>query len=88
MDESLEEVLAENEALLLEPRSDYDSCIIGIGYRFSTGPLAVYSIPLILQVMDGWGMTEEEAQEFFEYNTLGAWMGEGTPLFMHPFTIS
>jgi hypothetical protein len=87
MDESLEEVLAENEALLLEPRADYDSCIIGIGYRFSTGPLAVYSIPLILQVMEGWGMTEEEAQEFFEYNTLGAWMGEGTPLFMHPFTI-
>jgi hypothetical protein len=87
MDESLEEVLAENEALLLEPRADYDSCIIGIGYRFSTGPLAVYSIPLILKVMEGWGMTEEEAQEFFEYNTLGAWMGEGTPLFMHPFTI-
>ena len=87
MDESLEEVLAENEALLLEPRADYDSCIIGIGYRFSTGPLAVYSIPLILKVMEGWGMTGEEAQEFFEYNTLGAWMGEGTPLFMHPFTI-
>jgi hypothetical protein len=81
--EGIEEALAENEACLLEPRDEYDPCVIGIGYRFSSGPLAVYSIPKVLKVMEGWGMDEEGAQEFFEYNTLGAWMGEGTPIFIH-----
>ena len=68
--EDVEEVLAENEACLLEPRDEYDACIVGIGYRFNAGPLAVYSIPLVLQVMKGWGMDDEEAQEFFELNTI------------------
>jgi hypothetical protein len=27
-------------------------------------------------------MTRDDAEEFFEFNTLGAWMGEHTPLFM------
>jgi hypothetical protein len=27
-------------------------------------------------------MTEEEAEEFFEYNVAGSWRGEGTPLFL------
>ena len=83
--EDVEEVLAENEACLLEPRDEYDACIVGIGYRFNAGPLAVYSIPLVLQVMKGWGMDDEEAQEFFEFNTIGAWMGDGTPMFVHLF---
>ena len=83
--EDVEEVLAENEACLLEPRDEYAACIVGIGYRMSAGPLAVYSIPLVLKVMEGWGMDEEEAQEFFEFNTIGAWMGDGTPMFVHLF---
>jgi len=83
--EDVEEVLGENDACLLEPRDEYDACIVGIGYRFSSGPLAVYSIPMVLKVMEGWGMDEEEAQEYFEYNTIGAWMGDGTPMFIYPF---
>jgi hypothetical protein len=27
-------------------------------------------------------MTEEEAEEYFSFNTLGAWVGEHTPLFL------
>ena len=83
--EDVEEVLGENEALLLEPRDEYDACIIGVGCRFNSGPLAVYSIPMVLKVMQGWGMDEEAALENFEHNTIGAWMGDGTPLFVHLF---
>jgi hypothetical protein len=84
--ENIEDLLAENEALLLEPRDEYDSCVVGIGYRFHAGPLAVYSIPKTIKVMKGWGMDEDEAQEFFDFNTLGAWMGDGTPVFVHLFS--
>ena len=81
----VEDALGENEACLLEPRDEYDDCVIGIGYRCSEGPLAVYSIPKVLKVMQGWGMDDQEAQEFFEYNTIGAWMGDGTHIFVHLF---
>ena len=29
------------------------------------------------------GMTDEEAVEYFEYNVVGSWMGEGTPIFLY-----
>ena len=29
-----------------------------------------------------WGMTDAEAVEYFEFNTIGSWMGEGTPIFI------
>jgi hypothetical protein len=28
------------------------------------------------------GMSDEEAEEYFHYNTLGAWVGEQTPVFI------
>ena len=28
------------------------------------------------------GMTQEEALEFFEFNVVGAWVGEQTPIFV------
>jgi hypothetical protein len=27
-------------------------------------------------------MTREEAEEFFEFNTIGAWLGDATPVFI------
>jgi hypothetical protein len=79
----VEDALADNEAYLLEPRDEYDDCVVGLGYRFNSGPLAVYSIPKVLRVMQGWGMSEDEAHEFFEHNTIYAWVGDGTPIFVH-----
>ena len=28
------------------------------------------------------GMSREEAVDFFEYNTIGAWVGDDTPIFV------
>ena len=27
-------------------------------------------------------MSHEEAQEYFDFNVIGAWVGEGTPIFI------
>ena len=85
LDEILEYLAddGEGEALLMEPRSDYDECILGIGGRFHDGPLAIYSVERILAVlMRDDEMDEEGAQEFFEFNIIGGWLGEGTPIFV------
>ena len=81
----LDALFEDGETLFLEPRDKYDTCIIGVGFRFSDGPLAVYAIPRVLKVLQRTrGLTEEEAEEFFEFNIVGAWAGEGTPIFTRP----
>lgn len=84
---TLAEILAHldeygEEALLMEPRLDYDECIIGIGARFHDGPLAIYSVERILTVLaKNDSFDEEDAREWFDYNILDGWMGAGTPIY-------
>ena len=70
------------EALFMEPRGEFDACIVGLGYRFFDGPLAIYSVDKVLGVLMADGMDEEEAEEHFSFNVIGGWVGEGTPLFV------
>ena len=74
--EDVEEELEGSAAQRLEPSDLYDPCVIGLGYRFHDGPLLVYSMPKVIAL---------QGEEYFNFNTLGAWMGEGTPLFVHLF---
>ena len=70
------------EALLMEPREEFDGCIVGLGYRFHDGPLAMYSVDRVLRVFVGNGMDEEEAADHFGFNVIGGWVGEGTPIYV------
>ena len=70
------------EALLMEPRAEYDECIVGIGYRFHDGPLAIYSVERVLSVLQDDGMDEEDAIEWFDFNIIGGWNGPGTPMYI------
>ena len=76
-----EELLETNpEALLCD---GFDEAIIGIGERINLGPVIAYDVDKMLEIMiERDGMTYEEAREFFDFNILGAWMGEFTPIFI------
>jgi len=68
------------EALLAD---GYEDAILGVAERCSKDALVVYDIQKCVRIlMERDGMTEEEAMEFFEFNTLGAWAGEHTPLYL------
>ena len=68
------------EAMLMEPREHYDPCIIGMTYD---GSKVIYDTVLVLKsLMEDQGMTDEEALDWFEYNMIGSYVGEGTPIFM------
>lgn len=60
----------------------YEDCIAGIVERFGLGPIVCYDKAKVLKKLEAGGMTEEEAVEFFEFNQIGAWMGDGTPCFL------
>jgi hypothetical protein len=70
-----------DEYLRLEPRESYDPCIVGVARRFNDTVL-VYSLRAIRDMHVRDGMTPEEAEEYVEVNTLGAWMGDKTPIFL------
>jgi len=61
----------------------FDGAIMGVGERINLGPVVVYDTEKIINIMiERDGMTYEEATEFFDFNIIGAWMGEFTPIFM------
>lgn len=60
----------------------FEDALIGIGQQFNLC-LAVYDVVKARKVlMDRDGMDEAEAQDFLEFNVLGAGMGTNTPIFM------
>ena len=63
----------------------FDDCIAGIVERFGQPSIVCYDKDKVLDQLMEDGMTEEEAMEYFEYNQIGAWMGENTPCFISPF---
>jgi hypothetical protein len=82
------------EALLCD---GFDEAIIGMAERINLGPVVAYDVEKILTILsldmevDESDLQEGEsienlkysmALEYFEYNILGAWMGEFTPVFI------
>ena len=69
------------DLLFLEPAERFDPCIVGLVERFNAS-FVTYDRAKVIQVYMDDGMNEEEAEEFFSFNTLGAWAGECTPGFI------
>lgn len=69
------------ELLFMDP-SYYDAAIIGVVHQFMHATVC-YDVNKIIEILaEQDGMTQEEAIEFFDYNILGAWVGEKTPSFL------
>ena len=54
--------------------------LIGTGTRF-THSVAVYDKQKVLEILQK-DMTREEAEEYFDFNIAGAYVGESTPIFL------
>ena len=60
----------------------FDDAIVGICHSFGKEPVVCYNQKRVLDNLISQGMTEEEAQEYFDYNIIGAYVGERTPCFL------
>ncbi len=65
--------------------TDFDDCIVGVVERFGQNAILCYSYEAVIRQLMKEGMTEEEAVEFYHYNQVGAYVGEDTPCFLHPY---
>jgi len=79
---TLREWLAEfnPEALLAD---GFEGAILGVGERCGQPALVVYDRAKCLEIlMQRDGLTYDEAVEYFDFNTAGAWVGAGTPIWL------
>lgn len=60
----------------------YDDCIVGIANREQTLCFVMSRDKIIHKLMKQDGMDDLEAQEFFEFNIAGAYVGPDTPYFV------
>jgi len=61
----------------------FDEAIIGLGFSFGREKVLVYDAGLIVdKLMERDGMDEEEAFDFFNFNIMGSYNGEGMPTFL------
>lgn len=64
----------------------YDDCIIGVVEQFGRPPILCYDRSLVIKKLMGSDLTYDEAEEFFEFNQIGAYVGDATPCFFTPIS--
>lgn len=81
MDRLRDWIAEHNENALLA--DGFEEAIVGVAERCGQPTLVVYDADKCLEIlMQRDNMSLEEAFEFLSFNTLGAWMGEHSPLFL------
>jgi len=79
LEEFLDHVAALGDEHLL--MDGYNDCILGLAERFNS-TYVLYDVGRVFKRLQAQGMTYEEAHEFWAFNQVGAWVGEGTPAFL------
>lgn len=60
----------------------FEDALIGIGQQFNQ-ELAIYDYDKCVKIlMNRDGMSYYDANDFMEYNVIGAYVGPGTPVFL------
>lgn len=61
----------------------FDEALIGVGVRCAQPDIAVYSYEKAVQVLMMQGLSDTDALEHMEFNVVGGWVGDETPMFVH-----
>jgi|TARA_R110000787_G_scaffold73301_1_gene163237 hypothetical protein len=68
---------------------DFEKAFIGSTISaFNRKQVALYDYnKCILILINDQGMEEDEAIDYFNYNVIGSWVGDSTPIFVNQHTI-
>jgi hypothetical protein len=59
----------------------FDDAIIGVARGFGEAPVVAYDRAKCIEILSR-DMPEDEAEEFFSFNVIGAYVGESTPIYI------
>lgn len=78
----LSHIIVDMEETMLQA-DGFDEAILGTAKRCGQTDIIAYDVAKIIDIlMTRDGMDYDEAIEYFEFNILGGWHGEGTPCFV------
>jgi hypothetical protein len=63
----------------------FDDAIVGMVRRCGMSPVVAYDYAKCIDILGREGMTRDEAIEYLEFNTVGAFVGENGPVFLESF---
>lgn len=61
----------------------FEDALIGVVYGACRDPVACYDYHKCVEILMKNGMEKDAANEYLEFNVLGASVGKYTPLFLH-----
>lgn len=75
------------EALFIDgfdgDKDGLNEALIGFGSRCGMNDVAIYSVEKIIETLIiKYDMEEDDAQDWYDYNIEGAFLGENTPIFV------
>ena len=74
--------LVPSEELLFLEGPEFDAALVGVVERFGGVLAACYDYTRILQVLEQQGMSYDDAVEWFDFNMIGAYLGDSTPVYL------
>ena len=77
-----EEIAEHNPEMLFLDEGDFDDALVGVGERCGQPALAVYDREKCIKILMRRGMGHDSAEEFFDFNIAGAWVGPQTPIIL------
>jgi len=77
--EDLVELCGDDELLFSD---GFDEALLGVAQRCGEPAIVVYDRNRCIELLVSQGMTDEEAEEYFSFNTEGAWVGKRTPAYL------
>ncbi len=86
--ESIKEITDDELTYLGCNPGEYEDAIIGIAHRFGTEPIVAYDYDKVLELLTERFKEERspdphmDAVEWFDFNIIGTWVGDKTPIFI------
>ena len=63
----------------------YDEAIIGVVTRMGLEVIC-YDLDKVIKILMKQGMDEQDAWDWYQFNMVGSWIGEQTPVFLERVT--
>jgi hypothetical protein len=79
--DDLVDFTGDDELLFMDPER-FDVAIVGYIEGIGRADVVCYSKSKVLEILMEDGMSWEEAGEYYNFNMVGAYMGEKTPVFL------
>ena len=76
IDEWVSEAFPEDEILMAD---GFEDAFLGVAMQFNK-PISIFDYDECLTILHKDGMSYDEAEEYMQFNVVGAYVGENTPI--------